>query len=369
VTRTVVMGDPQAPHAQVRDVLAHHGVLASGRVAPAVTLVSAGDHFDYDLDDTAGAGREGLVNLRWLASHDRDRVRILFGNHDAARVMELISLDDERFAAARALARHIRAVADREGWSVAERLYDDEFVPRFPDLPTPGLAARDYASYSVEQRALVIELLLAGRFDLAIAGELRDGRRVLLTHAGVTTRELAMLGLADERDPAVIAAALQARFRAAIEERRADWTRGVLHPLSLEPLHVSGRDGAEGGGLLYHRPAQLDRPGANRAWEADAARPRRFDPRTLPSGLLQVVGHTGHHKARTELGDRWVSAAAREQLRGGIRTLRVTGDDVRYELGALPAEPGSTDLYLVDGEMWRVPAAEYRLFELARLLS
>jgi hypothetical protein len=367
--RTVVMGDPQAPHAQVQGVLAHHGVLADGRVAPTVTLVSAGDHFDYDLDDPAGAGREGLINLRWLGQHDRSRVRILFGNHDAARVMELITLDDARFAEARLLARHIREIADQDGWPAAERIYDEQFVPRFPDLPTPGLASRDYASYSEEQRALVIELLLAGRFDLALAGELRDGRRVLLTHAGVTTRELAMLGLADERDPVVIAAALQARFRAAIEDRRADWTRGVLRPLSLEPLHVSGRDGAEGGGLLYHRPAQLDRPGANRAWEADAARPRRFDPRTLPTGLLQVVGHTGHHKARTELGEAWVSAAAREQLRGGIRTLRVRDGDVRYELGTLPAESGSTDLYLVDGEMWRVPAADYRLFELARLLE
>jgi hypothetical protein len=367
--RTVVMGDPQAPHAQVQGVLTHHGVLADGRVAPTVTLVSAGDHFDYDLDDPAGAGREGLINLRWLGQHDRSRVRILFGNHDAARVMELITLDDVRFAEARLLARHIREIADRDGWPAAERIYDEQFVPRFPDLPTPGLASRDYASYSEEQRALVIELLLAGRFDLALAGELRDGRRVLMTHAGVTTRELAMLGLADERDPVVIAAALQARFRAAIEDRRADWTRGVLRPLSLEPLHVSGRDGAEGGGLLYHRPAQLDRPGANRAWEADAARPRRFDPRTLPTGLLQVVGHTGHHKARTELGEAWVSAAAREQLRGGIRTLRVRDGDVRYELGTLPAESGSTDLYLVDGEMWRVPAADYRLFELARLLE
>jgi hypothetical protein len=57
VTRTLVMGDPQAPRAKVMAVLAHHAVLAGDHIASDVVLVSAGDHFDYDLDDPAPAAR------------------------------------------------------------------------------------------------------------------------------------------------------------------------------------------------------------------------------------------------------------------------------------------------------------------------
>ena len=42
---------------------------------------------------------------------------------------------------------------------------------------------------------------------------------------------------------------------------------------------------------------------------------------------------------------------------------------MRYDLGALAAEPGATDLILIDGERWWVPAAEYALFELAGLTA
>ncbi len=357
--RTLVMGDPQAPFERVLDVLEANDALgADGRLAPDVVLVSIGDHFDYDLEDPVTAGREGVAVLRWLAGHDPAQVKLLFGNHDAARVMELIGLDDRRFAEARALARSIR---DADGASG-----EDEFARRFPDVPTPGLAARDYASYSEEQRDLVMELLLAGRFDLALVGRLPDGRDVLITHAGVTRRELGPLGIedADERG---IAAGLQERLRAACEARRADWARGDHTPLSLEPLHVAGRTGVEGGGLLYHRPARSDRPDADAEWELDPERPRRFDPRWLPAGLHQVVGHTGHRKCKTELGDGWLSEAARRKAVGGIRTLRVRDGEVSYDLGVSPAESDATDMILIDGEMWRVPAAEYSLLELDRL--
>src|SRR5580692_7043635 len=92
MTRTFVMGDPQAPFAKVLDVLDRHGALVGKHLADDVTLVSIGDHFDYDHKDPATAGREGLALLHWLADHDRDRVHILFGNHDAARVMELATI-------------------------------------------------------------------------------------------------------------------------------------------------------------------------------------------------------------------------------------------------------------------------------------
>ena len=66
---------------------------------------------------------------------------------------------------------------------------------------------------------------------------------------------------------------------------RDDWGRGAPTPLSLEPMHAAGIPGEEGGGLLYHRPSNPERRGADRSWELAVARPRRFDPRTLPPGL------------------------------------------------------------------------------------
>ena len=355
--RTLVMGDPQAPFARVLEVLdANHALGADGRIAPDVVLVSIGDHFDHDLNDPVAAGREGVAVLRWLTGHDPAQVKLLLGNHDTARVMELIGVDDQRFAEARALARAMRAGQESEA----------DFERRFPDIPTAGLAGRDYASYSEEQRDLVMELLLAGRFDLALVGRLPDGRDVLLTHAGVTGREVALLGI-DAADPHRIAAGLQEALRRACEARRADWARGDHTPLSLEPLHVAGRTGVEGGGLLYHRPARSDRPDADAAWEHDRERPRRFDPRSLPPGLHQVVGHTGHRKCKGELGDAWLSEAARRRPAGGIRTLRVRDGDVSYDLGVSRAEDGATDMILIDGEMSRVSAADYSLLELERL--
>jgi len=360
-----MIGDPQAPFSRVLEVLARHGALDGDRLAPGVKLVSIGDHFDYDVNDPVTAGREGLRLLRWLADHSDDQVVLVFGNHDAARVMELIGFDDSRFGEARTLARSIAETEKRDGRAAADRRERDELLARFPDLPTWGVAARDYASYCADQRALVIELLLAGRFRLALTGALADGREVLITHAGVTTRELALLGIPDERAPRAIAERLEALFAEAIERCRADWTRGVFTPLSLDPVHVTGRCGEEGGGLLYHRPASPARPGADKPWEFAPARPRRFDPRDLPAPLRQVAGHTGHNKCLEELGEDGPTDAARARPRGGIRTLRVVDDKVTYDLGILPDAPDAADLYLIDGELRRVDADDYQLLELA----
>ena len=244
--RTFVIGDPQAPFAKVLEVLDRHGVLAGDRIAPDVVLVSIGDHFDYDLRDPVTAGQEGLRLLRWLASHDPAQVKILFGNHDAARVMELASMTDATFDEARTLARAIEAGTRTEA----------EFRAAYPELPPSGVIGRDYASFSVEQRSLVIELLLAGRFRLALVGELVDRRGdALITHAAVTTRELAMLGIVGAEESRTIAAALDTLLDVAVDRVRADWQRNVTTPLSLAPLHATGGNGLEGGGLLYHRPS------------------------------------------------------------------------------------------------------------------
>ena len=147
---------------------------------------------------------------------------------------------------------------------------------------------------------------------------------------------------------------------------RDDWTAGRPAPLSLEPLHVAGIPGEEGGGLLYHRPTNPDRRGADRSWQLAHERPRRFDPRTLPIGLTQIAGHTGHAKCLSEL-DGWATSAARGRPHGGIRTLRLAGETVTYDLGVAAPAQGVADLILIDGELRRVPAAEVALLPLAGL--
>lgn len=363
MTRTFAIGDPQASFATVMRILDAHGVLgADGRLAPDVHLISIGDHFDYDLDDPEGAGAEGIRVLRWLADHDPAQVTLLLGNHDISRVMELATIDDARFAEARALGRAIGA-ATRGDRRAADAREAAEFLPRFPELATHGLAARDYASFSTAQRALVIELLLTNRLALATTAALPDGRVALVTHAGVTTRELALLGIPAERDPRAIATALAAHLADAISAVRARWEAGEPAALSLAPIHVAGSAGEEGGGLLYHRPSNPERPGADRSWELRRDRPRRFDPRTLPVGLVQIAGHTGHHKCVEELGD-WCTAAARAHPRGGIRTLASDGTRVVYDLGIAAPDPAQAHLVLIDGEMRRVDPTTYRLLAL-----
>jgi hypothetical protein len=271
--------------------------------------------------------------------------------------MELIGFDDAGFAAARAFAREIEAATK----TVAE------FRATYPQLPPPGVIGRDYASFHAEQRSLVIELLLAGRFALGVVGSLTNRTDVLITHASVTERELELLGIAGLADAHAIALALRAFLAAAIERVRPAWERGELVPLDLAPLHAAGGDGFEGGGLLYHRPSN---PATGSLF--DKARPRRFDPRTLPRGLTQIAGHSGHAKCVYELGD-WVTPAARARKHGGVRTLIVDGTQVTYDLVTAHAPfpiargPDIAELVLVDGEMRRVATDEIDLLPIAGL--
>ncbi len=356
-TRAVAIGDPQASAARFFEVLAAHGLLGDdGRLAPDAGLVSMGDHFDIDVADRARGQADGVQILAWLAAHAPTQVTILFGNHDAARVMELATVDDARFAEAAAAGRAIDDLprADRAPATAA-------FRARFPELATPGYAARDYNAFTVAQRALVQALLLRGRFALATTARVR-GRRALLTHAGVTHDQLALLGGAPA--PEALAAALDRRLADAVAAVADDWAAARPRALSLAPLHVAGADGQEGGGLLYHRPADPDRPGADPAWERGPRGARRFDPRRLPRGLAQVVGHTGHSKAAHELA-RWCGPEV-DARPGGVRTLRVTPDDqVSYRRGVHLGDPGDAILVMVDPEMRRAPtAAAVELLEL-----
>ncbi len=108
-----------------------------------------GDHFDYHVPERDRARVEGVLILGWLAAHPRDRVRILAGNHDLARVMELAATDDERFLAAGDFAREICAAPAAE-----QDALEAEFYRRYPEIPTPGYAGRDYNALTVEQREL-----------------------------------------------------------------------------------------------------------------------------------------------------------------------------------------------------------------------
>jgi hypothetical protein len=84
----------------------------------------------------------------------------------------------------------------------------------------------------------VSALLRAGRVVLAATATLRDGGTALLTHAGVTARELALLGAgADARE---IAGALNDALRVAV----ARWREGDA--LDLGALHVAGAVGGGG---------------------------------------------------------------------------------------------------------------------------
>ena len=341
----VVLGDPQAPFATVMKLLAAE--LGSDGMLRG-ELISIGDHFDYDLTAPEVSRAEGLRVLRWLAAHPREQVKLLIGNHDAARVAELALVSDRDFAEARELACSIEATKRSEGRAAAKQRERIEFEPRFPSISTYGLVARDYASFSVEQRDLVVELMLAGRFHLALTGALPDGRDVLLTHAAVTDRELAQLAVPARASE--IAEALEQLLGDAIAARRDDWQRGAITPLSLEPVSRAGAPGEEAGGLLAHRPANPDRPGADRRWENDAVRPRRFDPRSLPIGLTQIAGHTNHAMCAKELVP-WVTPRAAAARYAGLRTLRVSTDAVTYDLGVMPPTEGVADLILIDGEL------------------
>src|SRR5262249_6667326 len=125
------------------------------------------------------------------------------------------------------------------------------------------------------------------------------------------------------------------------------WRRDEIAPLDLEPLHIGGSSGVEGGGFLYQRPANLQREGIiDPQWECDVTHPRRYDPRLLIRGLIQTVGHTSHKKCLKELTP-WCTEAAQRIPNGGLRTLR-GGDAIVYDVHIQPAKPGDTLVYMID---------------------
>ena len=342
----VAIGDPQAPLERFLEILGHHRLLGrDGRLRPEVELTSLGDHFDYGpAEGSDAAAEDGLAILAWLAAHDADQVRLIAGNHDLARIGELAELgDDLAFAAARAEA----LVAYRSGDAAAEA----ELLARYPGIPTAEVLARDYACFSVAQRRLVQVLLGAGRFHLAWAA----APDLLLCHAGVTTADLAWAGADGEVSALEAATALERCFREGLE-RWDGQSRFELGPLYRPGSAAAG----EGGGIVYHRPAnpEVEAPSGGIAQGR-----RRFDPRTLPRGIVQVIGHIGDGKCRQLLGP-WVrDGAATED--GPLRHLRTDGENVAYRRGALGAvAPEEAALLFADGGMLRASPGRYALVNL-----
>lgn len=342
-THIVAVGDPQASAETFFTILSRAELLTSdGWLRSDVRLVSIGDHFDYgSFASRAEAARSGLMILSWLAAHAPEQVTLIAGNHDLARVAELVSFDDATFDRA---AREADAIYRRQPASRSDEL---EFLGRFPQFPTVEMAARDVSTFSLPQRERVTALLRTHRFRLATAE-----REVLLCHAGATRDDLERAGLApsEHADPQAVARALNDVFYAAIDgwdDQRAFEIPGLFRAGSA----ILG----EADGFLYHRPAQL---GAG----SDAH--RRFDPRRLPLGLVQAVGHVRDPKCRSLLGS-WVTDAAAPE--GALRRLRTDGTHVSYARGTDPGSHAEATLLFIDGGMNYADPENYELLDLGTM--
>lgn len=351
--RWSAVGDAQTNFGHFLRVLRRGGVVDGEALSPDRGVVCVGDYFDYGVvDDTnvVQVGREGTRILHWLAALPEERAIILLGNHDMARVVELAFESDVSFRAAQHLAREVATgIIDR-----------DEFLRSYPAVPTPEVALRDLSTFAVEQRRLLQELLMARRVRLAAVATL-NGAPALITHAGVTTTDLAAIGMEGATDVSAIAHGLNAFLDRAVDAVAPQWRSGEDAALDLAPLCIAGYAGVEGGGFLLHRPADPHRPEiADPAWEADAERVRRYDPRQLVPGIQQICGHTSHGRCCREM-PRWTDEATTQTLPGRVRILDV-GADVTYRVGKIASSP--TALYLIDNDMNRVTAEAYETLTL-----
>ncbi len=349
--RRAATGDPQGPFRKFLDVLDRHSLLDdAGRIPADAQLVSIGDHFDWG---TASARREAATDARrllaWLAAHPPDQVVLLAGNHDLARVGELLSFSDDSWRAAQLEADAVAASGGAGGEAEAA------FLRGHPALPSAEIASRDFATFEVAQRDLVIRLLEAGRFRLAFA----PARDLLLTHAGITTSDLARIGIGgrDASDAIVIADVLNDVFDRAVK-RWLMTDRG--QPLHIPALHHAGSSSyGESRGILTHRPANPDSD-PDRAWFNGPLR-KRFDPRWLPGGLTQAIGHIRDEKCRKLLGA-WADADPATD--GPLRHLRSDGSTVRYARGAPPRAEREALMLFLDGGLLHAQPEGYEPLDL-----
>jgi hypothetical protein len=348
--RTLAIGDPQASLERFLSVLEVHDALDDqGRLRDDVHLISMGDHFDWGgPDDRENADHDARALLTWLVSHPAEQVTVLVGNHDTSRVGELSAIDDDTFFAAQTLADAAYLGEDAR----AEQLFFETGL----GFPTAELVARDFSTFTVAQRELVEKLLASGRMKLAHA---HDG--VLYVHAGVTIEHLAELGLDEDARADDIAHALNAALKQAVARRKK-----TGEPLSLPGLHVPGNAREEGRGLLYHRPS-LGSDAEERDKLAGPPPRRRFDPRALPRGLVQVVGHIRDNKCR-KLLHAWCDAADAKD--GPVRTLIVEKDRGQYAHGVpdeIRLDDRATMIFLDNGMHYVSTPKDYELLDVDNL--
>lgn len=344
--RRVAIGDPQAPIETFLEVLDRHGLLGDGgRLLPDVQLVSMGDHFDWGgPTDRERAADSAEALLSWLAAHPADQVVLLLGNHDLGRVSEVSSFDDATFRAAQ-----VEADAAYRGGEVDEAA-ERAFLARYPELPSAEVLARDFGTFRVRQRELVTRLLRSGRFRIAHAA----APDRLLCHAGVTRDDLDGIGVpeAAQGDAREVAAALNTHLDRAL----AGWSSGRLE---LEPLHRGGSGQTEGRGIFYQRPCH---PACGPQELFEGPPRRRFDPRLLPLGLTQAIGHIRDKKCRTLLRP-WCSPEP--AVDGPLRHLQTDGEAVIYAQGTPPrAAPGAATMLFLDCGMSYVAPERYELLDL-----
>lgn len=348
----IAMGDPQAPFARVLGVLRHHGLLDDGgphpRVAAGVRLLSIGDHFDWggrSHVERAAVAHDAEQCLRFLAGHDADQVILLAGNHDLARVGELLHVDDATFAA-------LQEAADRHYYDDASVAHAGAYFKQCGFLPSTEIVARDLSTFRVSQRKLVLSLLRRRRLRLAHA---ENG--LLFTHAGVTLKALWHLGLDEGAPPEHIAASLNGALDEAVDTCLG---ARMKRPLAIPGLHRPGDGIGEGDGILYHRPTFVD----DDQW----LEPRRFDPRRLPRGLWQVVGHVRDSRCVKALKG-WSEPVTAEN--GVLRHLTVIDGVVRYRHGPPPRRDTLPEdaavMIFIDGGMSAADVDRYQLLDAARV--
>jgi hypothetical protein len=336
-------GDPQTDITRFLTLLDHRKLLTEdGWLRPDTQLISVGDHFDWGPpEEREAAAQSGLRLLAWLAAHPSDQVAILAGNHDLARVGELVDFTDATFAEAQAEADRIYAGGNVD--TAAERA----FLERYPQVPSVELIARDYSTFREEQRKWVSYLLRERRMRVAYA----SAPGLLVSHAGVTREDLLTLGIAQDRHNNAHAAAYA--LNDALDTAVENWKTG---PLTVPGLYQPGsRELGEGVGIVYHRPSTRPED-AGRTRQSPR---RRFHPLHLPLGLTQVIGHTRDKRARELLGLPPASAHT-----GGLRHLVTNGKTFTYAPGPPPrTEWEDAVLVFTDGGLNESPLESIEFFD------
>jgi hypothetical protein len=171
--------------------------------------------------------------------------------------------------------------------------------------------------------------------------------------------ELDALGVpaGDRKD----AAKLAARLNRGLEEALGALSPG--RPFAIRDLYAPGsRAGGKGRGVCYHTPMK---PAEGRGFPGPPPRPH-FDPRDLPPGLVQVVGHVKDERCRNQLADWCDPGPARP---GVLRHLVVEGERVEYRHGTPPPGEGRSAaaraaMIFTDGGMNGCPLEAYELLDL-----